>query len=47
MTMATLKKGNIYLGLSCQRFGPLSSWQETWQHAGKHGAREGAKSSMS
>jgi hypothetical protein len=47
MTMATLIKESIYLGLAysfrdlvhCQ-----SSWQETQQHGGRQGAGEGADS---
>jgi len=49
MTMATLIKENIYLGLNLQvqRFSPLLSWQEEWWYTGRHGTGETAESSTS
>ena len=47
-------QGNSYIWiafnwvvLQCQRFSPLSSWQEAWQCPGRHGAREGVERSAS
>ena len=47
-------RGNFYegkhltgSGLQCQRFSPLSPWQEAWWHAGRRGAGEVVESSTS
>lgn len=40
MTMATLIKENIYVGLVYIRFSPLSSWRAAWHHAGRCSAEQ-------